>query len=1015
MATGKSDDELAQTATAVGSPTPSPAGAPPKVGATLGRYKIERTLGEGGMGVVHAAFDPDLERRVALKVLRTDGGDDQARQRLLREARAMARLTHPNVVTVHEVGSANGRDYVAMELVDGETLADWLRAAKRDPDEILATFVAAGRGLAAAHAAGLVHRDFKPHNVLRRRDGRISVTDFGLARGVDAAGSGLEATMRIAAGVAAEHTPSSLSGLTATGSVLGTPAYMAPEQWGGGTIGPAADQFAFCVALWEALTGERPFRGNTIEELKQAVRGGPEKLDTSKLPRRVRRALCRGLDPDPDKRWPSIDALLAAIARDRRRPYVAIASVAAVVFGCAAIWFVLSRPTASGPACRVPSRDPAAVLTSEHTSQLASIGRGDVGAAIARDLATWKTVREHACADTSDRRGEQLACLDGVLARMELVRRAVLQAGADGSLDDALDQLVDPNVCAAATPPRLVIQPSAEAVTAFAYVLAATEGKAKPSSDAASALADKPGLDACAHALAVVAKFQLEDNVAREKPLGAEAITAADACGDDRLRADALLSDAPLEAEQPTIGERGRAALQKAKVAVDRVAQPDLVAELDQQVASVAAQDHRWDDAFRDAADAIAGYAARGRKRAQLEAVLSEMELHYSRNDSAADMQAIRDSATKWVPIAEQLHLDKMRDKLLTFDAFAMLFQGDVAGAHPVLTRLYKPKPHPEIGTQRLEGVVVDAAGHPVANAEVAVNDPLFVDTIGPVPHMGGDDLRVTHTDASGAFVLDDAPPKGSLFAQSGNLRAFAQMQPHAKLVLVPTRRLAGKVQLDGKSPTQMFVMFGPRSAVMSIARGMAPLRADGSFVYDGAPTEPLVAIVAQWGAQMSANVAVTLVPGGNDALENLALAAPANSERTLDVIARSAVATSLDGAEVFLMPGRLQVKSLRDLFQGHREHMMHMQQRYARPLVGEAIPKDAIGKTRQGDLVAHFTNVIAGEVTACVIGINGDLSDPAQWRRLQAHEDELEIHCETAGADDRSIVVEAPPQKRFD
>jgi len=143
-------EDLARTATAAA----GAGGAAPVLGTTLGRYRLERMLGEGGMGVVHAAFDPDLERRVALKVLRTADGGDVARQRLLREARAMARLTHANVVTVHEVGSADGRDYVAMELVEGETLDVWLRAAKRTPEEIVEAFVAAGRGLAAAHARG---------------------------------------------------------------------------------------------------------------------------------------------------------------------------------------------------------------------------------------------------------------------------------------------------------------------------------------------------------------------------------------------------------------------------------------------------------------------------------------------------------------------------------------------------------------------------------------------------------------------------------------------------------------------------------------------------------------------------------------------------------------------------------------------------------------------------------------------------------------------------------------------
>jgi predicted Ser/Thr protein kinase len=213
------------------SETPADKGpaAPPKLGGALGRYAIEGQLGAGGMGVVYAAFDPDLERRVALKVLRSDGISEEMEERLLREARAMARLTHPNVVAVYDVGSTVGRDYVAMELIDGESLAEWLRAAPRGERAILAAFRDAGRGLAAAHAAGIVHRDFKPHNVLRSRAGRIAVTDFGLAR---------EAAPERGAGTppgsSSQPQVQPLSGLTVPGGLLGTPAYMAPEQWDGG-------------------------------------------------------------------------------------------------------------------------------------------------------------------------------------------------------------------------------------------------------------------------------------------------------------------------------------------------------------------------------------------------------------------------------------------------------------------------------------------------------------------------------------------------------------------------------------------------------------------------------------------------------------------------------------------------------------------------------------------------------------------------------------------------------------
>src|SRR5438477_6763608 len=216
------------------------------------------------MGVVYAVFDPDLERKVALKVLRGAGDSAEARQRLLREARAMARLAHPNVLTVHEVGSASGQDFIAMELVDGATLEDWRSASPRSEREIVAAFTLAGRGLAAAHAAGLVHRDFKPRNVLRHKDGRIVVTDFGLVVGVAQQVDALTTTLPSDASADSSTTPSSLSGLTQTGALLGTPAYMAPEQWTGATVGPPADQFAFCVALWEALAKDRPYKGTTL-------------------------------------------------------------------------------------------------------------------------------------------------------------------------------------------------------------------------------------------------------------------------------------------------------------------------------------------------------------------------------------------------------------------------------------------------------------------------------------------------------------------------------------------------------------------------------------------------------------------------------------------------------------------------------------------------------------------------------------------------------------------------------
>jgi serine/threonine protein kinase len=328
-------------------------------GELMGRYRIERELGAGAMGLVHAAVDLDLERRVALKVLRSDAPGPSACERLLREARAMARLAHPNVVTVYDVGATGGRGFVAMELIDGETLAEWLDASARPLAAILDAFLAAGRGLAAAHAAGIVHRDFKPRNVLRGRDGRIAVTDFGLARDIAAASPAVD---RASSAAIAPRASSQAHKLTATGSLLGTPAYMAPEQWRGADITPATDQFAYCVALWEAIAGERPFPADRGNELCAQIARGPTASGARRIPRRIRSALRRGLDLDPMRRWPSMIALLEQLA-PRRRARSGIPIARAVLFGAIALAvarrgsdtpeLVCARATSSA-ACRAP-------------------------------------------------------------------------------------------------------------------------------------------------------------------------------------------------------------------------------------------------------------------------------------------------------------------------------------------------------------------------------------------------------------------------------------------------------------------------------------------------------------------------------------------------------------------------------------------------------------------------------------------------------------------------------------
>jgi tetratricopeptide (TPR) repeat protein/predicted Ser/Thr protein kinase len=293
------------------------------LGAAWGRYVILDRLGEGAMGVVYAAYDPRLERKVALKLLRSNSGASatpEGRARMVREAQAMARLSHPNVLSVYDVGELEGEVFIAMEFVEGSTLRHWLAQRPRAWRQVLRALEQAGQGLAAAHAAGIIHRDFKPDNVLVDKEDRVRVTDFGLARPSELGVAG--ETVPVLADVPAGE-------LTETGTILGTPAYMAPEQFAGCPSDHRADQFAFTVTIYEALYGERPFKGETLATLAHAVTLGriqPPPKD-QRVPGWLRRVLLRGLAADPADRFASMDELLLALSRDPRRWPVRVGAV----------------------------------------------------------------------------------------------------------------------------------------------------------------------------------------------------------------------------------------------------------------------------------------------------------------------------------------------------------------------------------------------------------------------------------------------------------------------------------------------------------------------------------------------------------------------------------------------------------------------------------------------------------------------------------------------------------------
>jgi tetratricopeptide (TPR) repeat protein len=328
-------------------------------GGAIGRYRVQGVIGTGAMGVVYSAYDPELDRLVAMKLLRADAllleRAEDLQTRLLREARAMARLSHENVVAVYDTGTFEGRVFLAMELVPGTSLSVWLTSSPRRWQEVLERYVSAGRGLSAAHTAGLVHRDFKPDNVLVGTDGRVRVTDFGLARPVVPLPAESTRALESSARLSFEPGGGAHALETRPGVVAGTPAYMAPEQLLGKPADERSDQFSFAVALYEGLYGERPFGAPSMEGLAVEILSGRvrEPPKDSRVPGWVRHAVLRGLRAAPAERYPSMASLLSSLERRtwrmRRRVFIPATVCLAFLGGFVGYRFAVHE---RAPVCR---------------------------------------------------------------------------------------------------------------------------------------------------------------------------------------------------------------------------------------------------------------------------------------------------------------------------------------------------------------------------------------------------------------------------------------------------------------------------------------------------------------------------------------------------------------------------------------------------------------------------------------------------------------------------------------
>jgi tetratricopeptide (TPR) repeat protein len=471
----------------LGPPAPRMSDVAP--GTTIGRFTVLGKLGEGGMGIVLGAYDPQLDRKVAVKILRGAAtATSMASARLVREAKAMARLSHRNVVAIYDVGTVGEQTFIAMEHVDGETLAAWLGRTRRSWLDIVTQFVHAGRGLAAAHDVGLVHRDFKPQNVLVSRGGEVRVTDFGLV------GASASASPEAAAAGSPEH-------LTLAGAVVGTLLYMSPEQQRGEAVDARADQFSYCVALYEAVFGVRPFSSASGPGRLEAIEGARLAAPVTDAPRWLRAILARGLLPRAADRWPSMTALLDALARDPARRRRKLAMLLGLVALAAAIAFTVSPKTAATP-CRGAAGQLAGVWDEPARRRLGDAlrgtGRADAGdaariltEALDRYAGAWVAMRTDACEATFVRQEQsgqlldlRMACLDARRVELDALARVFSAHPSPKALENAagaaadlipIASCADREALASAVPPPADPGRRARADTLRAQVLTAKQ------------------------------------------------------------------------------------------------------------------------------------------------------------------------------------------------------------------------------------------------------------------------------------------------------------------------------------------------------------------------------------------------------------------------------------------------------------------------------------------------------------------------------------------------------------
>ncbi len=860
--------------------------------------------GQGGKGVVWKAHDPNLDREIAIKVLKRHDAHPSLRKRLLREGRAMARLKHPNVLTVYEVGTEGERDFIAMELVEGGSLDEWI-AMDPPREDVIKALLAAGRGLAAAHAAGLVHRDFKPHNVLRSRQGRILVTDFGLARGLGedpaagvtepptpptpppatAADAGLDETLdavksstpSLKIGGGAARTDSILdSPLTQTGAMIGTPAYMAPEQFRGAAPDPRTDQFAYCVTAWQALTGARPHAGNTLDELRRSAERGIGNVASTLSPP-LRAILARGLDPDPEKRWPDLDALLDAfedIERPRRPRWVIPAATLGVV-ALIGITVLMTRKTNDSTAVATKGCDPADVAFADAWSdKLAAqlwtdAQKADVSPeafARATDPFTeyrkkWITSYAEACSTTpSAMTAARIDCL--LEARDQVSSFAFALRGAPPMVFLSFDPYgVLPNlaVCNGPKPVASPLIPPEKRTRVIAVIAHAFQTMGSPRLAESLDRLEQEAIDIGwaplqPRVLMVGGNAYLRRrDLPNARDMFTRAIELAGPVKDVKTIAVArfgLLEASNIELQKPSATRKPgelhpeiAVLLTYAKKAVAVAGDdPMLGASLAMLEGEAYAALARWSYAKREYKTAIdlvqrarqhweaAGDLQRAAAASAFEAQLYQLRADdHALDDALFAVRAAEESL-------ERATLPRM-DLLTEIRAEIAFARGAYSEARALYRMLEHAAPPPE-GPKRT-GVVLDAGGKPVAGATVVAwrgqlhGDPQSVVTD---PREAIDEVTTT---TDGRFEIH-ATPDTALIAEYGRSRSLPQLAGAGEISLqfAPMRTLTGTIDASNLSGVRVFAKVALGGSSWSVR---TVVKSDRSYALGGVPRGSVV------------------------------------------------------------------------------------------------------------------------------------------------------------------------------